>query len=289
MTIRICAVGDLGVDRYPDRGTAFPGGSAANVAVHARRRGARAGYVGIVGDDAEGGHILAAMRAEEVDVSRVRRTPGPNSRTDVAHDEQGNRVFTAYRPPGARLELDADDLAYLTGATWVHTGHSSFTDPQLPAMSGVAPVAYDFSYQELAIAAPHLPYVTAAAFSRAEASVAECRELIDAVAAAGPRIVAVTRGAAGSVVRKGADLVVQPAVAVRPVDTLGAGDAYLAALLYADAAGLPLAEAAAEAAAYASVVCGHLGAFGHPVPVGGAADRRDMSLRTPGRSTSWQD
>jgi fructoselysine 6-kinase len=265
---RICGVGDNVVDRYLGTGFMYPGGSAANVAVHARRLGGEAGYVGILGDDEAAAHVIKALIDEDVDVSRVRYEPHPNSFADVTLEPGGNRVFGEFVPPVGRIELDDDDLAYLSGSDWVHTGHSSFTLPEVPRIASVAPVVFDFSYKDLAWAAPVLPHVTAAFLSRGEADDAECLDLIEQVRAHGPRIVVVTRGARGSMVWRDGDGVHQESAApADPIDTLGAGDAYLAAMLCALGAGRTLDVAAAEAAAYAARVCEHFGAFGHPVPI----------------------
>jgi fructoselysine 6-kinase len=265
---RICGVGDNVVDRYLGTGLMYPGGSAANVAVHARRLGGEAGYVGILGDDEAAAHVLKSLLDEDVDVSRVRQEPHPNSFADVTHDQEGNRVFGEFVPPVGRLELDDDDLAYLSGSDWVHTGHSSFTLSEVPKMSSVAPVVFDFSYKDLEWAAPVLPVVTAAFFSRGEADDGECLALVEQARAYGPELVVVTRGAHGSMAwREGDEVHVQLAAPAEPVDTLGAGDAYLAAMLCALGAGRTLDAAAAEAAAYAAQVCEYFGAFGHPVPI----------------------
>jgi len=70
---RICAVGDNVVDRYVDRRLMYPGGNAVNVAVHARRCGARTAYVGAVGDDAAGRLLWDVLVREGVDTDRLRR------------------------------------------------------------------------------------------------------------------------------------------------------------------------------------------------------------------------
>lgn len=270
---RICGVGDNVVDRYVGTGLMYPGGSAANVAVHARRLGSEAGYLGILGDDEAGAHVLKSLLEEDVDVSRVRYEPHPNSFADVSLDEDGNRVFGEFRPPVTRIEIDDDDLEYLSGSDWIHTGHSSFTVPQVPRLRSVAPVVFDFSYLGLDRAAPVLPHVTAAFFSRGDAGTEECLALIEQVREHGPEMVVVTRGAHGSVVWRAGDPVHhQPATPARAVDTLGAGDAYLAALLCGLMAGRPLADAAASAAEYAATVCEHFGAFGRPVPFHAATE-----------------
>ena len=57
---RIATVGDNVVDCYPDLGVMYPGGNTVNVAVHARRLGARAAYLGALGTDTAGRVLTAA-------------------------------------------------------------------------------------------------------------------------------------------------------------------------------------------------------------------------------------
>ena len=65
MTNGLLCIGDNVVDLYCDEGVYYPGGNALNVAVMARRAGLEgAAYMGILGNDAPGRHVEAAMRAE---------------------------------------------------------------------------------------------------------------------------------------------------------------------------------------------------------------------------------
>jgi fructoselysine 6-kinase len=70
--MRLLGAGDNVVDRYHDLGLMFPGGNALNVAVAAARAGAEAAYIGAIGTDRAGGVVLAGLRAEGIDTSRVR-------------------------------------------------------------------------------------------------------------------------------------------------------------------------------------------------------------------------
>ena len=46
MNVTLLTLGDNVVDRYLERGVLYPGGNAVNVAVHGRRCGAGAAYIG---------------------------------------------------------------------------------------------------------------------------------------------------------------------------------------------------------------------------------------------------
>jgi fructoselysine 6-kinase len=66
----ILGLGDNTIDTYVSSGEQFPGGNAVNVAVLARRLGARASYLGCWGDD-EGGAILRAALLETAEAQVV--------------------------------------------------------------------------------------------------------------------------------------------------------------------------------------------------------------------------
>src|SRR5690606_34177538 len=76
------------------------------------------------------------------------------------------------------------------------------------------------------------------------------RHLAQALLARGPDTVVVTLGAEGAVAcARGQLPLFQPAFAVQALDTIGAGDAFTAALACGLAVGMPLAHALREAAA----------------------------------------
>jgi fructoselysine 6-kinase len=260
------SVGDNVMDRYLATGTMFPGGGAVNVTVHARRCGADAGYLGTVGDDGEGALVLEALRAEGVDVSRVRTQSQPTAITDISINESGERTFVAHHP-GEAVSLDEDDLRHLAGSDWLYTNYSSESEHLVPALAGIAPVAFDFSYKDEEYAAPLLGHVTLAAFSRSGLATDECLELISRTQAAGPRYVVVTRGADGAIVGVDGDVVHQPAEPITVVDTLGAGDAFLARFACGVFGGDAAAAAAASASIEAAKVCTHHGGFGYAHPI----------------------
>lgn len=271
----MCAVGDNVMDRYLATGYMYPGGGAVNVAVHARRAGAVASYVGLVGDDIPGDLVLETLRAEGIETSRVRRVAGPNAATDVSINESGERVFDSHRTVDASLELTSADLVHVAGFDWLYTNYSSDTERLVPQLAARAPLAFDFSYKDEVYAQPLLPYVTLAAFSRSSWDEQDCLDLIRRTQASGPKHVIVTRGANGAVIGAADAILRQPAIPVTVVDTLGAGDAFLARYACGVLGTESPSAAAAAAARAAAGVCAIAGAFGHPYPLTHASQERD--------------
>ncbi|WP_052865019.1 PfkB family carbohydrate kinase [Streptomyces niger] len=272
--MRICGVGDNVVDRYPQRGLMYPGGNALNVAVHAARRGADAGYLGVTGTDEAGAHIRAVLAAEGVRTDRARTAEGPNAYATVHLDADGNRTFGDCDATVSGFAPDAADLTWLAGFDLLHTGDCSRLEPHLPALAAVCPVSFDFSDRPWSYAAPLLPYVHAAVFSRPDAGDEEAAALAERVREAGPKLAVVTRGARGALVSYEGTVHHQRVVPVTATDTLGAGDSFIAALLVALGEGRAPADAAAAAARYAAGVCTSPGAFGHPLALPGSPARR---------------
>jgi sugar/nucleoside kinase (ribokinase family) len=85
-----------------------PGGAPANVAVAVARLGGRAAFVGAVGDDPFGRVLLDALDGEGVDVSRLKVLPQCTTLAFVARNKGGIPDFLFYR--GADAELLPDDV-----------------------------------------------------------------------------------------------------------------------------------------------------------------------------------
>ncbi|HEU5267630.1 MAG TPA: PfkB family carbohydrate kinase [Jatrophihabitans sp.] len=263
--MRICAVGDNVVDRYLDQGLMYPGGNAVNVAVHARRCGADTGYIGALGDDAAGKVLADVLRSEDVDTARTRIVPGPNAWATVRLVD-GERVFGSGSVGVSKFILTRDDLAYLRRFDLIHTGDCSTIEAQLPALAAAGPVSYDFSDRPRSYAEPLLPHVTLATFSAGGSSDAEVAELAGWAHSLGPGRVVITRGSAGAALYDGTRMYHERAVPVPVIDTLGAGDAFIARVCVELLAGTDPQRTLAAACAYAMQTCQSVGAFGYPSP-----------------------
>ena len=90
--MRILGLGDCCVDYYIHKKMAFPGGNAFNVSVYAAENGAEAGFLGTVGDDVIGEHILKCAREKHVDISHCPVKHGVSGRAAV-NIVDGDRVF----------------------------------------------------------------------------------------------------------------------------------------------------------------------------------------------------
>ena len=261
--MKLAGVGDNVVDRYRDLGRMFPGGQALNVAVYARRSGIDAAYVGALGDDSAGQGVLRAIRAEQLDDSHVRVVHGPNAFAEVAVVD-GNREFVGGDAGVSKFRLSGDDLAFLGEFDLIHSSESSYLESQIGLLAGVAPLSFDFSTRrDPGYLDPILAHVAIAEFSLADLDEDAAQEFVEAVCTRGPRLVVATRGADDALVFDGSRMWRQPAMPAQIVDTLGAGDAFIARVLVGVVRREPFESALPAAAAVAAATCGAFGAFGH--------------------------
>jgi fructoselysine 6-kinase len=267
--MRLIAVGDNVVDFYDDRQEMFPGGNAVNVAVFWKRYGAdEVAYIGIVGNDEEGEHIVDSIKQENIDVGRVRKVFGPSGEAVVTLDEQGDRKFVGSNKGGVqkdvKLNFTEEELAYISSFALLHTSVYSHLETELPLLSKHIDISFDFStkyddaYLELVC-----PYVKYAIFSGGDLTEAECEALMVKVHTAGTPNVIVTRGSEGSLFSDSQQVYEHGIVDTEVVDTLGAGDTFVAVFLKEYVQHSNAREAMEKGAAAAAETCQRFGAFGY--------------------------
>jgi ribokinase len=205
-----------------------PGGKGANQALAARRLGAEVTLLAAVGADPLADEAMALLRAEGVDLERVRVVAGaPTGLALIAVDDAGETTIVVV--PGANAELHLEP-AEVAGASAV------LTVLEVPdsAVSAAAAGAREFFAINAAPARPIPPD----ALARADLVVVNRAEHADVPGLETARCVAVTLGAGGAVLlRHGTEVVTAAAPAVTAVDGTAAGDAFTAALVLALARG----------------------------------------------------
>lgn len=264
---RILSFGDNVVDCYQDQKLMYPGGNCLNHAVFAHRFGAETTYAGAVADDAAGRLIQDALAAEGVDTSLLRIVPG-NTAFCVIRTEGGERVFLGADLGVSIIGPRPEDLDRMGQADAVHTGRSSHVDAWLPHFAARTRLSYDFAtVQDPARIASVAPHCYLASFSGGGLSDEQAQRLAKMAAQGGARHVLVTRGDKGAFLLSGGTIVEMSAAAITPVDTLGAGDTFIARVLVGLLRGEKAADLLAAAATEAAYTCSWQGGFGHAGPM----------------------
>lgn len=269
--MKLIAVGDNVVDCYLDQNLFYPGGNAVNVAVNCARNGAeRVAYIGVFGDDAAAEHIQTCLTAEKVSWERSRRAYAVSGQPKVKLSPEGDRVFVGGVPNSAqslfRMRLTSEDLDYISGFDCCHTSCYSGIEIELPQIAAQCPVSFDFSDESsdeyIARLAPHIRF---AFFSGSALAPDRLGAIIQQCHSAGVEIVGITLGSLGAVFSRCGKSFVQPAKSAPAlVDTMGAGDSFIAGFLTRFFESRDMGDALDYAAERAALTCGFCGGFGYP-------------------------
>ena len=243
-------------------GARAPGGKGLNQAVAAARAGARVRFCAPVGEDAEADFVAQILTTEPLAELRLLRRPEPTDISVVMVAADGeNSIVSLCRCADTLDEAEAEACAAgVAPGDWLLMQGNLTEAATLAAaraargrvMLNAAPLRWPV--------APVLPFCAVAVVNRGEAEAIAGLAAGDAALwmhAQGCSVAAVvTLGAEGCVWADADGLHRLPAVAVRAVDTTGAGDTFcgvLAARLTSGRA-LPDALAAAQRAAALSVM-----------------------------------
>ena len=241
-----------------------PGGASANAAVAAQRLGVETAFIGKVGDDAFGHHLIDVLRGGEEETRGLRLdSEARTTMAVIALPTEQHAEFIFYRNPGAdqRLLPDELDRDLLAGARALHVGSLSLTDEpsrsaafeavRLARAAG-ALVSFDANYRPSLWQSPEaalaqyralIPQVDLLKVNETELemlvdghwSAAGGRltigEAAGALLARGPSLVVVTLGRQGSYFQTAAGGELVPGFDVATVDTVGCGDAFIAGVL----------------------------------------------------------
>jgi sugar/nucleoside kinase (ribokinase family) len=198
-----------------------------------------------------------------VDTSLTRVVEGPNAAAMVQVVD-GNRVFAGGDVGVSVFQLSAEDLVAAQRFDVVHTGECSHIEGQLEELArSSSRLSFDFSERPWDYVQQYAPSASIAIWSAPDGDLPRATRQVEQLRALGPETAVVTLGAAGALVLQEA-LTYRPAPAGDIVDTLGAGDAFIARLLVGLARGEAVGELLAAATSYATGTCASFGAFGYP-------------------------
>ena len=244
-----------------------PGGAIANVAAAIARLGGLSRFVGGVSEDEFGRLLVQILADNSVDTQYVRVVKGaPTAVALVTLQGDGQRHFTFFRQGTADMQLRAE---YLNWNAWqdvavCHIGGVLLsTEPARSATFAAMEhtrqvgsiVSFDVNIRPMLWASQTeirdtigeaIQYADIVKLSADEAEfVGDARSLAaepmeigrmyklgEALLERGPRLVIITSGAQGALLLTVGQRVEVPPLPVRPVDTTGAGDAFIGALLY---------------------------------------------------------
>ncbi|WBU37513.1 sugar kinase [Homoserinibacter sp. YIM 151385] len=259
-------------------------GAESNVAIGASRLGAQAVWIGRVGDDDVGRRILRELRAEGVRVHAAIDPEAPSALLIKETPPRGPARVRYYRRGMAGSRLAPEDVPResIERAGLLHvTGITPSLSPSAEAAVALAvelaveagvPVSFDVNHRatlprhrpaaELYLELARRATVLFAGDDEARLLVPEAADeegLLAGLAELGPREVVLKLGDRGCLARIDGERLELPAVPVTVVDTVGAGDAFVAGYLAERLAGAAAADRLRTAVACGAAACTHPG------------------------------
>ncbi|NOI69909.1 aminoimidazole riboside kinase [Vibrio owensii] len=254
---KIWVTGDAVVDLIPDTDSTYlkcPGGAPANVAVAISRLGGNSAFFGRVGQDPLGRFMKATLAQEQVNTDYMLLDEAQRTSTVIVGlDDSGERSFTFMVKPSADQFLIPADIPAFVQGEWLHVcsialANEPSRSSTLKAMQDIKAaggfVSFDPNLREEVWANPEeLKPVVRQAIELADVVKFSDDELLfltdtdsleaglEAIKAFDNTLVLITQGAKGALVVFEGEQELIAGQAVKPVDTTGAGDAFVGGLL----------------------------------------------------------
>lgn len=258
---RLCAVGFCCVDVYDNTGEWYATGNGVDWGIHLARMGWPVSVVSVVGEDDYGQNMRQVLAKEGIDVSNLRTEPGETSIThmmlkdgvDRVHLETVDGVMEQYR-------VNEAERTFVGGHDLLHTDLFGCVLTELEGWkkAGVR-VLMDFSVfsadPEYGCERwfPHVDYV----FFSADGLNRDLRSWMKEIHGYGPKFVTATLGDKGSICYDGTRFyeygICTPE---KLVNTVGAGDSYIAGFTSGILEGQPIPECMRRGAELSARVIG---------------------------------
>ena len=255
---RVWVTGDAVVDLIPDSETSYlkcPGGAPANVAVAISRLGGDSAFFGRVGQDPLGRFMKQVLKNEGVDTQYMLLDEEHRTSTVIVDlDDHGERSFTFMVKPSADQFLQPQDVPAFKQGEWLHVcsialANEPSRSTTLAAMKAIKTaggyVSFDPNLREEVWLNPaDLKSVVLQAVALADVVKFSDDELLFLTEKADLQtalswlneqynlpLVVITQGKKGALVVHNNEQQLVTGKPVNPVDTTGAGDAFVGGLL----------------------------------------------------------
>jgi fructoselysine 6-kinase len=278
MSISVIGIGDNVVDKYLHSGVMYPGGNALNFSAYAKLAGVPAAFMGVFGNDEAARHVQDTLHELQIDITHCRHYVGEHGYACIRL-KNGDREFVAGNKNGILrkhpIKLSQDDLHYISRFDLVHSSINSHLESELEKIKNKQKViSFDFSGRGTDEYFENVcPWIDYGFISCGGLSSDEIKEKLDKLYHFGCRHVIATSGHEGVYYFSANGYLEWRPKYIEPVDTLGAGDAFLTGFMLSiiqsgtDAPDNEQVMSAMQAGGRsAAQILSHYGAFGFGKP-----------------------
>lgn len=231
------------------------GGAPANVACAISKLGGRSSFIGCVGKDPFGTFLLRILEANHVDISLAQRTDNMfTTLAFVSLDTDGERDFVFSRGADKELAYDSslktgfkNNILHFGAATALLGGplEDAYNRYLFDGLTQGAFISFDPNYRAdlwkgdaerfVKKCMPFIEKANLCKFSSEEARLLSGKEDLESACSyfhrLGTGLIVVTLGEKGTLLSTADFKLTVPSIAVDPVDTTGAGDAFIGCFL----------------------------------------------------------
>ncbi len=256
--MRVAGIGDNCIDVYERIGKRYPTGNVVDTGVNIQKLGIPVSIISTTGSDENGAWMIQSLEAVGLDISHLKIGDGPTAITYM--DMDGNdRVHGDYVEGVLEdIVFDQQDIEFAASHDLVHTALWGKAESVLPAIAAKGtPISFDYADRlDHPLVEETLPYVTYGFYSYHKGRDGAIEEFLKDKVARGMKVAVATFGEAGSLAWDGKMFYSCGIVKATVVNTVGAGDSFIAGFLYGILNGWPIKECLAKGAAVAALVVG---------------------------------
>ena len=231
------------------------GGAPANVAAAVCKLGGKASFLGQVGDDSFGKYLLNVLVESDINIEMV-KIQGNTTLAFVAIDQNGERDFEFNRGCDGDYSYSNIDLNKINSGDIIHFGSATgFLDGELKntyfklfnyAKENGIFISFDPNYRDALISDDKLEqfitdskeFIKGADFVKLSDEEIKLitkedniQQGVNKLHQIGAKVVSVTLGSKGTLISINSQMNIVPSIKIKQVDSTGAGDAFVGAVL----------------------------------------------------------
>ena len=241
--MRIAEIGDNCIDVYERLGRKYPTGNVVDTGVNLKKLGAEVSIISTTGSDENGKWMLETLQKQGLDISHLKVAEGQTAVTYM--DMDGNDRIHGDYVEGVleNITFDEEDVAFAASHDLVHTALWGKAEDALPGIAAKGtPIAFDYADRlDHPLVEQTLPYVTYGFYSYHKGKDETIKAFLQDKVARGMKIAVATFGEEGSMAWDGEKFYDCGIVkAEKVVNTIGAGDSFIAGFLFGIVSGWPI-------------------------------------------------
>lgn len=231
--MNIAAIGDNCIDIYEKLNKKHPTGNIVNTAINLKKLGANVSVITTTGNDSNGEWMIDTLKKENLDISHLKIAEGKTAITymDIVN---GDRIHGEYiEGVLENMSFSDDDIKFAETHDLVHTALWGKTEDILCKIKNV-PISFDYAdkLEHKIIIDKTLEYVTYAFFSYHNKRDSYIEDFLEDKVNKGIKIAIATLGEYGSIAYDGKNLFSFDIFNANVVNTVGAGDSFIAGFLF---------------------------------------------------------